>query len=389
MNGESFSGKELKMQRCRVCRSFKLKRVFTLGKQPLANNFLKYKDQKEKTYPLELYECQHCKLLQLGYVVDKKKMYDEYTYIPSVSKVYLDHFKSLAKKLIDNIPLQRNSLVVDIGGSDGSFLECFKNKGMEILNVEPAKNIEVNEGISVITDYFTPKVALDIVDNYGKARLVTATNSFAHIDNLQEYIEALDILLHKDGVFFAQFPDVRNLLKENQFDTIYHEHLSYFTYEPLHHLFANTPFELFNITSDNIHGGSMQIWVRRRPKLLENFQVNVESIRTELNLKINSYQTIGKKIVGFGAAAKGTVLLNYCNIKLDYIVDGTPYKQGKFVPGVKTPIYPEEHLLEDSPDIVLILAWNFKDEIMDKLKGRGYTFIVPIPTVQIYEDSNS
>ena len=193
----------------------------------------------------------------------------------------------------------------------------------------------------------------------------------------------MDILLDEDGVFFAQFPDARNLLRENQFDTIYHEHLSYFTYEPLHHLFSNSPFELWQITSDNIHGGSMQIWVRRRPKLEENFKDAVYTIAQDLKDVVNAAKMEGKKVVGFGAAAKGTVLLNYCNLHLDYIVDGTSYKQGKFVPGVNTPIYPEEYLLEDPPDIVLILAWNFKEEIMEKLKGRGYTFVIPIPKVEV------
>lgn len=370
--------------RCRVCKSRKLKKVFSLGKQPLANNFLKTKDEKQKSYPLDLYECEHCTLLQLGYVVPKEKLYDEYTYIPSASKVYLEHFGNLAQKLVKELQMTPRELVVDIGGSDGSFLSKFKEWGMDVVNVEPAKNIEVKEGIPVIRKYFSPKVARKIVKEYGKATLVVSTNAFAHIDNLEEYFEGLDVLLADDGVFFAQFPDARNLLKENQFDTIYHEHLSYFTYEPLHHLFANTPFELFNITSDNIHGGSMQIWVRRRPKLLEEFTFLSGKITADLNGLVVKAQAEGKKVVGFGAAAKGTVLLNAAGIRLDYIVDSTPYKQGKFVPGVKTPIYPEEHLLKDPPDIVLILAWNFKEEIMEKLKGRGYTFVVPIPKVEIY-----
>lgn len=374
------------MRRCRVCRSFRLKKVFSLGEQPLANNFLKTRDEKEKLYPLDLYECQHCTLLQLGCVVPKEKLYDNYTYIPSASKTYLKHFENLADKLIKEIPLEENSFVVDIGGSDGSFLQCFKDRRMEVLNVEPAQNIQVKEGIPVIRKYFNKDVAREIVNIHGKARLITATNSFAHIDNLHEYLEALDILLHRDGVFFAQFPDARNLLKENQFDTIYHEHLSYFSYESLHHLFANSPFELFNITSDNIHGGSMQIWVRRRPQLLDNFVDQVHIIQGQLNNYLGQQKEYGKKVVGFGAAAKGTVLLNYCDIHLDYVVDGTSYKQGKFVPGVGTPIYPEEHLLEDPPDIVLILAWNFKDEIMEKLKGRGYAFVIPIPKVQVISE---
>ncbi len=372
------------IKRCRICKSFRLKKVFSLGKQPLANQFSDTK--KQKTYPLDLYQCQHCTLLQLGYVVPKEKMYNEYFYIPSVSKTGLQHFKRLSQKLIGQLKLKKGSLVVDIGGNDGSFLKEFFNRGMKVVNVEPANNIDFPEYMPKYQYYFGQEVASEIVEDYGKAKLITATNVFAHVDDLREFLKGLDILLDDDGVFFAQFPDVRNLLKENQFDTIYHEHLSYFTYEPLHHLFANSPFELWQITSDNIHGGSMQVWVRRRPKLLEDFIYNVYSNTLELKTLIKSWQEEGKKIVGFGAAAKGTVLLNYCDLHLDYVVDGTPYKQGKFVPGVNIPIYPEERLLkEKSGTIVLILAWNFKKEIMEKLKGRGYVFVVPIPNLKIYE----
>lgn len=373
-------------KKCRICKKRTLKKVFSLGEQPLANNFLKERDEREKTYPLDLYECSHCGLLQLGHVVPKEKLYDEYTYIPSASKEYLKHFRKLSQKLIGQLKLKKDSLVVDIGGSDGSFAECFKNRGMRVVNVEPAKNIVVKKGIPFRRGYFDNQLARDIVVDKGKAKLVTATNSFAHIDDLYAYLEALDTLLDEDGVFFAQFPDARNLLRENQFDTIYHEHLSYFTYEPLHHLFANSKFELFNITSDNIHGGSMQIWVRRRPPLLKKFEKSLTLNFLSTRLYLEEAKAQGKKIAGFGAAAKGTVLLNYYNLEfIDYVVDSTPYKQGKFVPGVRVPVYPEEHLLKDPPDIVIILAWNFKNEIMEKLKGRGYIFVIPIPKLQICE----
>lgn len=374
------------MRRCRICKSFRLKKVFSLGKQPLANQFTESPEQKK--YPLDLYQCQHCTLLQLGYVVPKEVMYDEYFYVPSVSTTQLEHFNKLADELIGTLNLEKSSLVVDVGGNDGSLLKCFKERNMDVLNVEPAKNIDVLKGIRTLRSYFTPLIAKAIVKFYGKAKLVTATNSFAHIDDLHEYLKALDILLDEDGVFFAQFPDARNLLRENQFDTIYHEHLSYFTYESLHHLFANSPFELFNITSDNIHGGSMRIWVRRRPKLLEDFTLNSDLIINRLSDIVSQYQSEGKKVVGFGAAAKGTVLLNATDLNLNYVVDGTSYKQGKLIPGVNTPIYPEEHLLKDPPDVVVILAWNFKDEIMKKLAGRGYTFIVPIPKVEVIGGEN-
>lgn len=371
------------MRRCRICKSFRLKKVFSLGQQPLANKLLKQPEDKVKTYPLDLYSCQHCTLLQLGKVVSKEEMYEEYYYIPSISKTNIQHFKELAKKLTRILDLKSGSLIVDIGGNNGSLLKQFRR--MRLVNVEPAKNIKVDPQIPTIRDYFNKEVAEAIVRTKGKAKLVTATNSFAHVDNLHEYLEALDILLDEDGVFFAQFPDSRNLLKENQFDTIYHEHLSYFTYEPLHHLFANTPFELWQITSDNIHGGSMQIWVRRRPELLEEFKKNVERIKEDLR-RILLQERNTKKVVAFGAAAKGTVLLNYCDLGgiVTYVVDGTSYKQGKFVPGVNIPIYPESKLLEEKPGtIVLILAWNFTTEIMEKLKGRGFKFIIPVPKVEV------
>lgn len=384
------------MNRCRICKSKDLKKVFSLGKQPLANQFLK-DPIKVKEYPLDLYRCQHCTLLQLGYVVKKQDLYDEYFYIPSVSKTYLKHFEDLAKKITAQLGLKKSSLVVDIGGSDGSLLNEFKKRGMKVINIEPAKNIKVKKGIAVIRDYFTPQIAKTIVLAKGRAKLATATNVFAHMDNLAEFLKGLDILLDEDGVFFAQFPDARNLLAENQFDTIYHEHLSYFTYEPLYHLFANTPFELWQITSDNIHGGSMQIWVRRRPRLLSNFIKNVTIIGRKLQKYLKSEKQKGKHIIGFGAAAKGTVLLNYCGLNnsiIDYIVDGTSYKQGRFIPGVNIPIISEEKFIKElqgrrPPMIVLILAWNFKREIITKVTkmykqvGLKPIFVIPIPRVEI------
>mgnify|MGYP001613641492 CR=1 FL=1 len=375
------------MRRCRVCKSFRLKKVFSLGNQPLANNFINNPIENVKKYPLDLYQCRHCTLFQLGKVVKKEEMYDKYLYVPSVSKTNLEYFRNLSADLINKLNLKQGSLVVDIGSNDGSFLNYFYKAGMDIIGVEPAKNIKT-KGYT-INGYFNEEIAGKIVRISEKAKLVTAINVFAHIDDLQEFIRALDILLDDDGVFFAQFPDLRNLLGENQFDTIYHEHLSYFTYEPLYHLFADTPFEIWQITSDNIHGGSMQIWVRRRKDLLFNFIKNVEWNREELKNVLEANRAAGNKIVGFGAAAKGTVLLNYCGLDnsiIDYIVDGTSYKQGKFVPGVNIPIYPEHKLLNEKPGtMVLILAWNFKEEIMEKLKGRGFYFVIPIPKIRIIQ----
>lgn len=379
----------MKVTSCRICKSKKLTLVFSLGKQPPANNLVAAKNKKSKTYPLELLQCQHCGLIQLSYVVSKEKLFDNYFYIPSLSQTYLSHFDELSHSLINDLQLQKKSLVVDIGGSDGSLLQAFEKKGMNVVNIEPAKNI-VSKVVK-INQYFDKKTAQQVVKKFGKAKLATATNVFAHIHDLHTFVKNLDILLDDDGVFFAQFPDVRYLLKENQFDTIYHEHLSYFTYEPLHHLFMNSPFELFKVENSEIHGGSMRIYVRRRKFLLPEFAKNAKTIKKELNTFLRSEKKKGKKIVGFGAAAKGMTLLYYCGLDnkiLDYIADGTPYKQGKYSPGTGIKVEPETELIKNSPDIILILAWNYKEEIIKKVqkmlgKDKKITFVLPIPTVEI------
>jgi 2-polyprenyl-3-methyl-5-hydroxy-6-metoxy-1,4-benzoquinol methylase len=382
----------MKIKRCRICKSNKLGEVFSLGKQPLANNLLSSPNEKAKNYPLALVQCAHCGLIQLNYIVPKEKLFDNYFYIPSISKTYLAHLDKMSSALIADLNLKKGNLVIDIGGSDGSLLEAFEKKGMMVVNVEPAKNVVSR--VLKVNEYLNKKTAKKLVRKFGKAKLVTATNVFAHIHDLDEFVESLDVLLDDDGVFFAQFPDVRNLLKENQFDTIYHEHLSYFTYEPLHHLFMNSPFELYKIDNSTIHGGSMRIYVRRRDNILKKFSDNVISIKKDLTNYLKKEKAKGKKIVAFGAAAKGMVLLYYCGLDsniIDYVADGTPYKQGKYSPGTLIPVVPESELLKNPPDIVLILAWNYKEEIITKVRKmlaktkKKVTFVLPIPKFEIVE----
>jgi hypothetical protein len=382
----------MKLKQCRICKSKKLIVIFSLGSQPLANNLLTKSSEKVKKYPLELVQCTHCGFIQLNYVVPKEELFDTYFYIPSVSTTYLSHLDKLSTDLIADLQLQKGNLVIDIGGSDGSFLHLFEQKGMNVVNVEPAKNIASK--VVKVNAYLNPTTAKKVVKQYGKAKLATATNVFAHIHDLDEFIASLDVLLDEDGVFFAQFPDVRNLLKENQFDTIYHEHLSYFTYEPLHHLFMNSPFELYKVDNSVIHGGSMRIYVRRRENLLKPFIKNVESIKKDLNLYLINAKAKHKKIAAFGAAAKGMVLLYYCGLDkniIEYVADGTPYKQGKYTPGTTIPVVPEEELVKNPPDILIILAWNYKEEIIKKVKKllkkskKEITFVIPIPRVEIVQ----
>ena len=368
---------------CHICQGKKLKKIFSLGNQPFANKLIDT-PKKVSLYPLDLYECQHCNLIQLGYVADKRDLYKNYFYVPSVSKTHVAHFNELSRNLVHKLKLKKKSLVLDIGSSDGSLLTCFEKRGMRVVGVEPAENIK--SSVLTIRRFFNQNVARFIVRNYGKVKLATATNVLAHINNLHNFLFALNIALDDDGYFFAQFPDVRNLFSNNQFDTIYHEHLSYFTREPLYHLFANSPFEIVEMRNHKIHGGSMRILVKRKTNIIKNFVENVKIIRRDLVNYLHSEKKKGMKIVGFGAAAKGVVLLNYCNLNykiIDYVADGTLYKQGKYIPGVNIPIVPESKLFDDRPDIILILAWNFKEEIMSKLKDFSCKFVVPIPKVEI------
>jgi frataxin-like iron-binding protein CyaY len=380
----------MKVKKCRICSSRDLSLVFSLGKQPLVNNLLAHPKEKQKVYPLELLQCNHCGLIQLNYIVPKEKMFDNYFYIPSASKMYMKHFDDLSTQLIKELKLKKDDLVVDIGGSDGSLLKTFENKGMKVVNIEPAKNI--TSSVTKVNKYFDKKTAQYVVRKYGKAKLATATNVFAHIDDIHDFISNLDILLDQDGVFFAQFPDARNLLNQNQFDTIYHEHLSYFMHEPLYHLFnKNSPFEIFKIEDSAIHGGSMRMYIRKRDQLLSKFSDSVSKIKDELQSYLNAEKMKGKKIAGFGAAAKGLTLLYYCELDnniIDYIADGNTYKQGKFSAGTKIPVVAESEIVTRPPDIILVLAWNFKDEIMEKVKkmlvkNKQPIFVIPIPHVTI------
>ena len=378
------------MHRCRICKSLRLRKIFSLGEQPLANSLLTTDKELTETYPLEWYQCGHCNLIQLGYVVNKRKMFDKYFYIPSVSKDHLKDFDQMAKKLVKELKLKKGSLVVDVGGSDGSFLECFQRRGMTVLNVEPAKNIKSK--VNKWEGYFNRNAAEAIFKRHGRAKLITMTNVFAHVDNLQEVIKCLDFLLDDDGVFFARFPNVDNLLDKNQFDTIYHEHLSYFSKESLYHLFLNTPFEIDHIEDTQIHGGSMMLYVKRRENKMAEFVDNVQTIKDHLLIYLTNQKAKGKKIYGFGAAAKGTILLNYCGIDkkiIDYVIDDTPYKIGKWIPGVYIPIVSSKFLEKEKPDIILILAWNWEAEIRRKLKGQGYAFVIPIPKVRIIKNART
>lgn len=398
---------------CRICSSKNLIDVLDLTDQPIPNGFLTKEElkQKEEKYPLAVCFCNNCSLMQLRYLVNAKVMFDNYLYIPSASKTRIGHFKNLASEIKELTNFNEKSLIVDVGSNDGSLLVAFKNLGVRTLGIDPAENlvkVAALSGIETVNSYFDSKVAAKISKKYGKAKAILATNVIAHIHNLHEVIKGGEILLEDDGVFLMQFPYSLDLIEKNLFDTIYHEHLSYFSVKSLLVLAEKSKLEIFNIEKSELDGGSLKVYWKKKTdkkrkinsgvinkilkeeedfglydiKTYEQFKKRVEKLKKEVVKKLKTLKKKNKFIVGYGAAAKANVLLNYFGIDkktIDYLVDSTSYKQGKFTPGSHIPIYPEDKIYETNPDYVIIFAWNFAKEIMDKnkrFKEKGGKFIL-------------
>lgn len=411
---------EIKEQKkCRICFSKKLYKFVDLGNMPIPNGFLKENQltKDEKKYPLACYFCEDCGLVQLTHVVNPKIMFSHYVYVPSGARVMLNNFNNLANEARKQVSLNSKSLVCDIGSNDGSLLKAFKPYGVRVLGIDPAKNLAklaIKNGIPTEAVLFNEKNTDKIIKKWGRADVVTATNVIAHIDDLHEVFKSLKNLLKTNGVFITEFPYLLDLIEKNQFDTIYHEHLSYFSLKPWQKIAGEYGFEITSIQRLSIHGGSIRIFHKKKEKIklkksrVLNYLINLEEqrglyvrktyddftkrlqkIKNDLNFKLNNIKKSGKKIVGYGAPAKGNVLTHFFDIGkdvLDYIVDSTPYKQGLFTPGKHIPIFSEQQIDNNKPDYLLILAWNFANEIISKnrkFKRRGGKFIIPIPEVKI------
>lgn len=404
-----------KLEICRACGSNDLLLFLQLGPTPVPNGFLKahHRHKAEKFYPLDVCFCKSCGLVQLAHVVSPKVMFKNYVYIPSTSETMRTHFASLAKQAIKKADAKAGDLVLDIGSNDGTLLSAFKKQKMKVLGVDPAENLarKANrDGINTICALFTDLLAKKIRKKMGQVKIITATNVVAHVHNLDDFLEGIKTLLDDDGLFMAEFPYLLDLIEKVEFDTIYQEHLSYFSITPLDKLLNKHDLNLVDVKRLSVHGGSVRIFVSKKgvssirvkkllklekkkkllsPETYLKFRRKVDKIRHELVQQLWSLRLKDKSIVGYGASAKGNVMLNYCRIgpeTLDYIVDSIPYKQGKFTPGMHIPIFAESKLLEDQPDYTLLLAWNFAEEIIKKqsqYRKKGGKFILAIPKLTI------
>jgi SAM-dependent methyltransferase len=417
--------KKTELPRCRFC-GLELQYTFVdLGMQPLCESYLDpdQLNQMEPFYPLHTYVCRNCFLVQLEEYVSPERIFAEYAYFSSYSETWLNHAENYAEMIINRLGLDRRSQVVEIGSNDGYLLQYFVRKGIPVLGVEPAANVAtaaIRKGIPTTVQFFGLKTASELAAEKKHADLLIGNNVLAQLPDLNGFVKSMKILLKPNGTITMEFPHLMKLMAGNQFDTIYHEHFSYFSFLTAERVFAAHDLTIFDVEELPTHGGSLRIYARHSEDTAKCVTRHVDELRarekTEGFMDLEKYFSFVEKvketkrdllsflislkrkkksIIGYGAPGKGNTLLNYCGIRsdfLDYTVDRNSYKQGKFLPGTHIPIFHPDRVKETKPDYVLILPWNLKDEIMKQMSyvGKwGGRFIVPIPEVKIYAANSS
>jgi 2-polyprenyl-3-methyl-5-hydroxy-6-metoxy-1,4-benzoquinol methylase len=403
---------------CRSCGDALRHTFLDLGMSPLANSYLKpvQRTQMEPFYPLRVHVCARCFLVQLEEYESPDKIFSDYAYFSSYSDSWLRHAEGYADRVVKRFGLNHESQVVEIASNDGYLLQYFVARGVPVLGIEPAANVAraaVEKGIPTVVKFFGEEYARQLVAERNQADLIIGNNVLAHVPRLNDFVSGLRILLKPRGVITLEFPHLMRLMAENQFDTIYHEHFSYFSLLAVEKVFAAHRLTLFDVEELVTHGGSLRIYVchegkqPRSPHVadlraqeesfglarLDHYAAFAEQVK-ETKRKLLEFliaaKCEGKSIAGYGAAAKGNTLLNYCGIRtdfLDYTVDRSPHKQGLFLPGTHIPIYHPDRIRETKPDYLLLLPWNLREEIMEQMshiREWGGLFLVPIPEVKVY-----
>jgi SAM-dependent methyltransferase len=390
---------------CRVCGNENLKQYIDLGQLPLSNNLMTKPDEVAERFPLQVYLCEDCGLSQLGIVIDPETLFSHYVYRSSINQGYKDHCRRMAKQMWELYGLHQESFHIDIAGNDGALLNEFKEViGCRSLNIDPAKNMVTiceAKGIRQFTAFWGKEAAQHLINTlWPKADLITATNVFAHVDNVKEFIEAAAMVLNPTGVLVLEFPYLIDFIEKGEFDTIYFEHLSYFSIGPIVKLCNGTGLKVMRVEKQDIHGGSVRVHIGygevhesvkefvlkeyryRDITLYQDFAASAKETIESFGLMVRTLVSNGAKVAGFAASAKGNTLLNCAGLsnELQYIVDETPEKIGKYSPGTGIEIVSMAELQSNPPDYLIILSWNFADAIKAKCIEAGYKgeFIVPI-----------
>jgi len=407
------------MSNCRFCKNNLKHSFIDLGMSPLANSYISHDklNKMEPFYPLHAFICDQCFLVQLNEFESPENIFSDYAYFSSYSQSWLEHASTYVNTMVKRFGLDADSQVIEVASNDGYLLQYFKEKNIPVLGIEPAANVAkvaVNSGIQTITEFFGVNTARELASSGKRADLLLGNNVLAHVPDLNDFVEGLKILLKKTGVITLEFPHLQRLMEHAQFDTIYHEHFSYFSFVTIQKVFTAHGLSLFDVEELKTHGGSLRVYVKHDEDTSKPVSENVSRLMTRetesgftdidfylsfegmvKNTKRNVLEFLirakreSKSIVGYGAAAKGNTLLNYCGVRtdfIDYVVDRSPHKQNHFLPGTHIPVCSPDRVKETRPDYLLILPWNLKDEVMEQMhyvRDWGCKFLTFIPDINV------
>ena len=405
--------------KCRFCKNNLENEFIDLGNSPPSNSYLKKHElnEPEVFYPLKVLVCKKCWLVQIDEYKKTEEIFNsDYAYFSSFSTSWLKHCSEFANIISKDLHLNENSLVVEIASNDGYLLQYFKEKGIPVLGIEPTENtakVAIDKGIETIVEFFGVKLAEKLITSGQKADLICGNNVLAHVPDINDFVGGLSLILKEKGTITMEFPHLFQLVKNNQFDTIYHEHFSYLSLTSVNTIFDFHNLNIHDVEEITTHGGSIRIHASHKNLNLEkssryldllqrekneglesieyytNFQKNIAKIKLDLISFLIEQKRNGKTVAAYGAAAKGNTLLNHCGLKndlIEFVVDANPFKQNKYLPASHIPIVEEKVITQNKPDFILILPWNIKDEIIEQLayvKEWDAKFVIPIPSLKI------